>query len=121
MTISEPSAAITYQPLREAQGDPDVVVLRLNARQMMELMDAIPQLTLSRKPQCQIIAKAKAGQAALSVGCALSRERTGMADELLTCALPASDLSKVLEALRHAAQADATVRTFAGADRERFA
>ena len=31
-----------------------MVVVRLNARQMMELMDAIPELTLSRKPQCQM-------------------------------------------------------------------
>ena len=54
VTISVRSEAIAYEPLREAQGDPDVVVLRLNARQMMELMDAIPELTLSRKPQCQM-------------------------------------------------------------------
>lgn len=44
-----------------------------------------------------------------------------MKDELLTCALPASILSNVVEARRHAAQADATVRTFASADRQRFA
>lgn len=35
-TINEPSATIAYQPLREAQGDPDVVVFRLNARQMID-------------------------------------------------------------------------------------
>lgn len=121
VTINDRSETIAYQPLRDAQGDPDVVVLRLNARQMMELMDAIPQLTLSRKPQCQIIAKAKTGQAALSMGCALSRERTGMPDDQLACAIPAADLTNVVEALSHVAQADTTVRTFASTDRQRFA
>lgn len=120
VTISDHTDTIAYEPLREATGDPDVVVLRLNARQMMELMDAIPRLTLSRKPQCQIIAKARSGHAALSMGCALSRERTGMPDDQLTCALPASDVSNVVEALRRASEADATVRTFASADRQRF-
>jgi len=119
-TISDRPEMIVYEPLSQAQNDPDVVLLRLNARQMMELMDAVPQLALSRKPQCQIVAKARSGQAAVSMGCALSRERTGMRDDELTCTLPASDLARVVEALSHVSEADTTVRRFADADRQRF-
>jgi uncharacterized protein (DUF169 family) len=112
-TIDDRPDVITYQPLSETLSDPEVVLLRLNPRQMMELMDALPQLELSRKPQCQIIARAKAGRAAASMGCALSRERTGMPDGQLTCALPASDLTRILDALTEVSRADTAVRRFA--------
>jgi hypothetical protein len=44
-----------------------------------------------------------------------------MGDDQLTCALPASDLTRVAQALTQASEADTTVRRFADADRQRFA
>jgi uncharacterized protein (DUF169 family) len=111
---------IVYGPLSDSTRTPDVVVLRLNPRQMMELADALPGLELSGKPQCQIVARAKAGQAAVSMGCALSRERTGMAEGELTCAIPAVDLPGIVERLGVVVATDTTVRGYAIADRTRF-
>ncbi|MET0143514.1 MAG: DUF169 domain-containing protein [Ilumatobacteraceae bacterium] len=118
--IPKPSASIVYGPLADTAGDPDVVVLRLKPSQMMQLSDAIPTLEYSRKPQCQIVARAKAGQAALSMGCALSRERTGMAPDELTCAIPGRDLAGIVERLGAVTSADRAVREYAAADESRF-
>ena len=53
--------------------------LRVNGQQLMVLSDAIPGLRIEGKPQCHIVAIAKEqGVIAASVGCALSRVRTGM-------------------------------------------
>src|SRR5207245_4118525 len=52
--VSERPGAITYGPLGEASADPDVVLLRLNAKQLMVLSDALPGLRVEGKPQCQI-------------------------------------------------------------------
>lgn len=111
---------IVYGPLGEAPVEPDVVVLRLNPRQMMELADAVPNLELSGKPQCQIVAKAKAGQAAASMGCALSRERTGMSEGELTFALPASELPVVVQRLQEVVTADNAVQGYARDELPRF-
>lgn len=118
--VPEPSASIVYGPLADTDGEPDVVVLRLKPSQMMQLSDAIPTLEYSRKPQCQIVARAKAGQPALSMGCALSRERTGMAPDELTCAIPGRDLPAIVERLAAVASADTAVRQYAVADHHRF-
>ena len=60
---------VTYGPLKDAQTDPDVVFLRLNAKQAMTVSDAFPALRFEGKPQCHIIAIAKEQQqVAVSVG-----------------------------------------------------
>ncbi len=65
---------ITYGPLQEARYDPDVVLLRLNPKQVMIMHDAMPGMRMEGKPQCHIIAIAKEQQeVAASVGCMLSR------------------------------------------------
>src|SRR4029450_1249886 len=45
---------ITYGPLQDTTLDPDVVLLRLNPKQVMILHDAVPELRLEGKPQCHI-------------------------------------------------------------------
>ena len=118
--VEEDSTGIVYGPLRDATPDPDVVVLRLTPAQMMELGDAIPELELSGKPQCQIVAKAMSGQAAVSMGCALSRARTGMPATELTCAIPAGRLPAIVDRLRSVVGADRVVESYAADDRTRF-
>ncbi len=91
---------ITYGPVAEAATTPDVVLLRVNGRQMMVLSDALPGLKIEGKPQCHIVALAKEhGEVAASVGCALSRARTGMRPDEMTLALPGSRLAEVTEAV----------------------
>jgi uncharacterized protein (DUF169 family) len=122
--VSERPASITYGPLRDTPAgvDPDVVLLRVNGRQMMVLSDALPGLSIEGKPQCHIVALAKErGTPAASVGCALSRARTGMTPDEMTCALPAGDLAEIVEAVTSTAEIDTTVAKYAAADARRFA
>jgi uncharacterized protein (DUF169 family) len=114
--------AVVYAPLPDTPVEPDVVLLRVNARQLMVLSDALPGLSIQGKPQCHIVALAKEhGVPAASVGCALSRQRTGMAPEEMTCALPATQLDSIVAAVEKTSQIDAAVGRYAAEDARRFA
>src|SRR4051812_8894062 len=114
--------SITYGPLADATTPPDVVLVRTNARGVMTLDDALDDLVIDGKPQCHIVAVAKEqNRPAASVGCALSRARTGIAATEMTCALPAVRLDEFLDAIEAAAGVDATVARYAAEDALRFA
>ena len=114
-------AQVVYGPLARFETDPDVVLMRINALALMTLKDAFPGLRIEGKPQCHIIAVAKEnGEIAASVGCALSRARTGMRSEELTCALPASRLAEIVPAIEAAADLDRAMASYAGTDAQRF-
>ncbi|MFL5042717.1 MAG: hypothetical protein ACJ8D0_23190, partial [Xanthobacteraceae bacterium] len=99
-----------------------VVLLRLNGKQQMLLHDAWPDLRFEGKPQCHIIPIAKErGEIAVSVGCMLSRVRTGMSNNEVTCAIPASCVARLIERLRAARTADSAVAAYAADDAKRFA
>ena len=119
--VRERPGAVTYGPLADAAMDPDVVLIRLNPKQLMVLSDALPGLRIEGKPQCHIVAAAKEdGEVVASVGCMLSRVRTAMPSEELTCAIPAARLASVVERLTTTAAADATVAAYAAEDARRF-
>jgi uncharacterized protein (DUF169 family) len=104
--------AISYGPLSECLSEPDVVMLRLNPRQMMEINDALP-VEFSGKPQCQILPRAVDRQViAASMGCALSRARTGMSDDELTCAVPGGRVEELVNALTTVRRANDAVAHF---------
>ncbi|MGH9102940.1 MAG: DUF169 domain-containing protein [Acidimicrobiales bacterium] len=120
-TISERPGAITYGPLAEGLFEPDVVLLRLSARALMVLSDAWPGLRIEGKPQCHIVAAAKEEEEVVaSVGCMLSRTRTGMGPGETTCAIPLRRLEEVVEALERTAEADGAVARYAAEDARRF-
>jgi uncharacterized protein (DUF169 family) len=120
-TVKERPRYITYGPLAETAIDPDVIFLRLNAKQVMVLHDALPELRFEGKPQCHIIPLAKEEQAvAVSVGCMLSRVRTGLPNSEMTCAIPAKRLSEVIERLAATSSADRAVAAYASHDAQRF-
>ncbi|MBA2366475.1 MAG: DUF169 domain-containing protein [Actinobacteria bacterium] len=120
-TVSTRPGFITYGPLSEAAAEPDVVLLRVSPKQLMMISDALPDLHGGGKPQCHIVALAKEhGQVAASVGCMLSRTRTGMSPDEMTCALPAARLQEVLQKLGAAAKSDAAVAAYAAEDSRRF-
>jgi uncharacterized protein (DUF169 family) len=88
----------------------------------MTISDAVPELRIEGKPQCHIVPlAAQHGEIAASVGCALSRVRTGMKPHEMTCAIPAGRLPEFVEALRATVAADSAVATYAGEDKRRFA
>jgi uncharacterized protein (DUF169 family) len=120
-TVSERPGAITYGPLADTPIDPDVVLLRVNGRQLMVLSDAMPGLRIEGKPQCHIVAVAKEqGEPAASVGCALSRARTGMQPHEMTCAVPAAQLREVVARVTKTAEVDSVVAKYAAEDARRF-
>jgi uncharacterized protein (DUF169 family) len=120
--VSERPGAITYGPLAATPVDPDVVLIRVTGKQLMVLHDAVPDMHLEGKPQCHIVAMAKeTGQVAASVGCALSRVRTGMPAREMTCAIPGPKLAEVLDALTTTKTADDAVARYALEDARRFA
>jgi uncharacterized protein (DUF169 family) len=111
-------SSITYQPLEDAE-NPDVVLARLSPAALMTLLGAVPDLTLARKPQCVIVPLAHAGQVAMSPGCAVSRTRTRLPEDEMTCALPACELESLIERLETSTVADRAVSEFAAADMQR--
>src|SRR2546426_9062193 len=120
--VQQQPQCITYGPLADTRIDPDVVLLRLNPKQVMILHDAMPGIRMEGKPQCHIIAIAKEQQeVAASVGCMLSRVRTGLPNSQMTCAIPASRLTEVVEWLQATCAADTTVAAYAAEDGRRFA
>jgi uncharacterized protein (DUF169 family) len=120
--LSQRPNFITYGPLQDTPIAPDVILLRLNPKQVMVLHDAIPDMRLEGKPQCHIIAIAKEqNEVAASVGCMLSRVRTGMPNSQMTCAIPAQRLAEVVARLQTTCQADTAVAAYAAEDARRFA
>ena len=121
--VKEKPACIVYGPLSNAtETSVPSIVLRLNGKQQMLLDDAWPGIKLEGKPQCHIIAVAKErGEIAISVGCMLSRVRTGLSNNEVTCAIPAEKLQELIERLRVMAAADKAVASYAASDANRFA
>jgi uncharacterized protein (DUF169 family) len=119
--IADKPGTVTYGPLAESPVDPDVVLIRVNGKQLMVLSDALPGLRIDGKPQCHIIAVAKQeGEVAVSVGCMLSRTRTNMSSKEMTCAIPASKLSDVIRQIVATAATDSIVASYAAEDARRF-
>ena len=119
--VCEQPKSIVYGPLRSMSAEPSVVLLRLNAKQQMLLHDAWPGVRFEGKPQCHIIPIAKeGGEIAVSVGCMLSRQRTAMPSEQMTCAIPAAQLAEVVDRVQATAATDAVVAQYASQDATRF-
>ena len=87
----------------------------------MVLDDALGRVGFEGKPQCHVVAIAKEeGVPAISVGCILSRVRTGMSNNELTCAIPMAKLAEVVEKLRRNAAIERSVAAYAAQDAARF-
>ena len=119
--VGKKPTAVTYGPLSEASRA-DAVLLRVNGVGLMMLKDAFPELAIEGKPQCHVIPLAlRTGAPAASVGCALSRARTGMKAEELVCVLPGARLLELVEMLEAAVSLDRAMARYAGQDAQRFA
>ena len=103
-TVRERPGSVTYGPLADASGTPDVVLIRIKAGQLMLMADAVPGLHIGGKPQCHIVVLAKEqGEVAASLGCTLSRARTEMASDEMTCAIPGPRLADVVRRIEERA------------------
>ena len=120
--VSGSPSHVTYGPVGSFPGDPDVVMIRLNGKQLMVLSDAEPGLMIEGKPQCHIIPLARENQAvAASVGCMLSRVRTGLPSTEMTCAIPGPRLAALVDSLEKTNGIDSVVAQYASEDAVRFA
>ncbi len=119
--VSRAYRHVSYGPLADCPVEPGVVLLRLHARQAMVLSDAVPGLRFEGKPQCHIVPMAlEAGEVAVSVGCMLSRVRTGMSNHEMTCAIPGDRLDEVLAKVVATSDIDRGVAAYAAEDAKRF-
>jgi uncharacterized protein (DUF169 family) len=119
--ITTKPGSIVYGPLATSECAPDVVLLRVNGLGLMMLKDALPELRVEGKPQCHIVAiAAEQKVVAASVGCALSRARTGMKADEMTCAIPGSRLTEVVDALEATVALNRGMATYASMDAKRF-
>jgi uncharacterized protein (DUF169 family) len=119
--VRERPASIVYGPLAEATSTPDVVLVRIDGLALMTLHGAVPDLRIEGRPQCHIVALAKEdGAVAASVGCALSRARTGMPPSEMSCVIPGARLRDVVEGLEAAAALDKQMASYAAGDARRF-
>jgi uncharacterized protein (DUF169 family) len=119
--VRERPESVTYAPLSAVTETPTVVLVRLNARGLMTVKDAVPDLPVEGKPQCHVVAIAKEQRrAAASVGCALSRARTGMRADEATCVFPGAGLPALLSEFEHHARLNSQLARYAGDDARRF-
>jgi len=119
--VTEKPSAVIYGPLANAEEMPAAVLLRVNAMGLMTLRDAVPDMRIEGKPQCHIIAIAKEQNlVAASVGCAVSRVRTGMRAEELTCVIPGARLAEVTTAIESAVRLNRAMANYAAVDAQRF-
>lgn len=108
------ASGIDYTPLRGADQLPEVVLIEVSPTQLMTLGTAFPELTLTGKPQCQIVPLARQErEPVVSAGCAVSRARTGMDAALMVCAIPGEMLIDRIGAIEEAARTDRSAAALA--------
>lgn len=108
-----------YSPWALAPCDPDVVLVRCDARQLMLLAEATGAAgigdasELMVRPTCAMIpATLQHTRATFSLGCIGNRVYTGLADDELYAAIPGCRMDKVLEHLDVIMEANSKLETF---------
>jgi uncharacterized protein (DUF169 family) len=109
---AEPFGVAVYAPLAAAPADPDVVIVRGSARQIMLVAEAARAAGIGHegaalgRPACAMIPEAmSAGRGNASIGCIGNRVYTGLGDAELYFTIPGSRLAELvrhLETVVHA-------------------
>lgn len=113
-----PGTAV-YAPLSATPCEPDLVLIRAKAKQIMFVAEAAhaigigPNGTMMGRPACALIASTmKTRRAATSLGCIGNRVYTGLSDEEFYIALPGRQLTEVLSSLETIVEANQTLAQF---------
>jgi uncharacterized protein (DUF169 family) len=116
---AEPLRVAVYAPLSEAPCEPDVVLVRGAARQIMllseaaQLAGAAGETPALGRPACVVVPQAlNSGRTAVSLGCVGNRVYTGLADDELYFAIPGPQLAAVTEKLAVIARANEALEQF---------
>jgi uncharacterized protein (DUF169 family) len=118
-TQKEPFAVAVYAPLDTAPLEPDVVMVKGNARQLMLLAEASQAAgaagsgpTMGR-PTCAVIPEAiQSGRTSASFGCVGNRVYTGAGDDEAWFAIPGAQLGAVEERLAVMVRANRELEQF---------
>ena len=107
-----------YAPLGGAAFDPDVVIFRGNARQIMLLSEAARAAgvfagAVMGRPACAMVPQTlNAESAIVSIGCTGNRVYTGLTDDELYITVPGRAVGSVLEQLETVLAANAALEEF---------
>ncbi len=103
---SQPFSVTVYAPLASAPFDPDVVIVRGNAKQVMLLAEASKAAEISHdmaamlRPTCAVVPEAiEAKRASLSLACIGNRVYTELGDDEFYFAIPGAKVGEVVEKL----------------------
>ncbi len=114
-----PFGVAVYSPLADAPAEPDVVLVRGNAKQIMLLAEAAHAAgvgaggALMGRPTCAAIPEVlRTGSSAGSLGCIGNRVYTGLGDDELNFALPGGQVSAVAEKLATILHANRELESF---------
>ncbi len=117
--LHAPFQVAVYAPLAEAPCEPDVVLVRGNAKQMMLLAEAARaagvghQGEMMGRPTCAMIPQTmQAGHSTVSLGCIGNRVYTGLADDELYFAAPGGDIGAVVDKLMAIVRANRELETY---------
>ena len=115
----EPLRWVVYAPLSKAQENPDVVLLRGNARQIMLIVEAANANSLMSafpvmgRPACAVVAATlESGKAATSLGCIGNRVYTQLTDNEFYVAVPGVALNDTVDALRSIVSANTELEQY---------
>jgi uncharacterized protein (DUF169 family) len=110
---------VAYAPIADATFEPDAVIFRGNARQVMLISEAARSAGIYEsgaamgRPACAMIPQASAAASGVaSVGCIGNRVYTGLGDDELYFSVPGGSLPRVLEQLDVMLTANSTLEAF---------
>ena len=116
---AEPLRVAVYGPVEKMPCEPDLVLVRGTARQLMLLAEASQMAGAAGdtppmgRPTCAVLPQAlQSGKTASSFGCIGNRVYTGLPDDEAYVAVPALRLGAVVERLRAVVRANAELEKF---------
>lgn len=116
---TEPFGVALYGPFPGAPFEPDVVLVRGNARALMLLGEAARaegaehDAAAMLRPTCAVLPEAlQSGRVALSLGCVGNRVYTGLPDDEMYFAIPGPKVAAVLEKLETIVAANRELERF---------
>lgn len=114
-----PFGIALYGPFPVAPFDPDVVLVRGRAKQVMLVAEAAhmagigPEVAARVRPTCAVLPETiQTGRASISLGCIGNRVYTGLGDDELYVAIPGQKVSQVLNTLASIVMANRELEQF---------
>ena len=116
---TDPMRFAVYAPLASASSNPDAVIFRGNARQIMLLSEAaraaggFDAAAIMGRPACAMLPQAVSAQAGVaSVGCIGNRVYTLLGDDELYLTVPGTAIERLLDQLETVLAANAALEQF---------